>query len=99
QPRDEQEYDLGHDPVKGSRLAQLARRSNRAAGAAAWPVTSATVAMVANRPASAYSVRSMTALTGSVRGSASSCSTVWPGGALRCAIGLVAVASVTNVTW
>ena len=62
-------------------------------------MTSAIVAMVANRPASAYSVRSMTALTGSVRGSAISCSTVWPCGASRCAIGLVAVASVTNVTW
>jgi Protein of unknown function DUF262 len=38
-------------------------------------------------------------LAGGVRGSASSCSTVWPVGASRCAIGLVAVASVTNVTW
>ncbi len=59
-------------------------------GAAAWLVVSAIVAMVANRPASAYSVRSMIALTGSVRGSASSCPAVWPCGASRCAIGLVA---------
>jgi hypothetical protein len=64
----------------------------------AWRLASAIVAMVANRPASAYSVRSMIALADSVRGSASSCSTVWPLGASRCAIGLVAVASVTNVT-
>jgi len=58
-------------------------RPDRGAGAVAWPVTSAIVAMVANRPASAYSVRSMTAVAGSVRGSASSCSSVWPAGASR----------------
>ena len=62
------------------------------------PITSSTVAMVAKRPASAYSVRSMTALAGSVRGSASSSSTDCPAGASRCGIGLVAVASVTNAT-
>jgi hypothetical protein len=61
-------------------------------------VTSAIVAMAAKRPASAYSVRSMTARAGSVRGSASSSSTVCSCVAPGWAIGLVAVASVTNVT-
>jgi hypothetical protein len=62
------------------------------------PTTSSTVAIVAKRPASAKTVRSMTASTGSVRGSARISSGVRPAGASRCGIGWVAVASTTKVT-
>src|SRR5690606_14147253 len=81
-PRHEEEDDPGHDPVSTS----------------ARPTTSSMVAIRANRPARAYSVRAMIASTGSVRGSAIISSTEMSAGADQCGIGLVAVASVTNVT-
>src|SRR6202034_2370647 len=62
------------------------------------PVSSATVRIVANRPASAYSVRARMSSTCSVRGSARISPAPRPGCASQCSIGDVAVASVTNVT-
>src|SRR5580692_2172219 len=62
------------------------------------PVSSATVRIVANRPASAYSVRARMSSTFSVRGSARISSAPRPAGASQCSMGDVAVASVTNVT-
>ena len=51
------------------------------------PASSSSVRMVANRPASAYSVRSMTISGVSVRGSASTSSTVASAGSVQCGDG------------
>ena len=63
------------------------------------PVSSSTVVTVAKRPARAYSVLAMTSAGSSVRGSARTSASGRPAGASRCAIGSVAVASLTKVTW
>ena len=79
----QQERDDGHDLVSRRRRA---------------PVSSATVAMVANRPASAYSVRARRRRPAASAGRPGSRPGRGRAAQSRCSIGEVAVASVTNVT-
>src|ERR1700728_5171525 len=84
----------------GGAAVGVARWRGRGSGysVVASPASSATVRIVANRPASVYSVRARMASTCSVRGSARISSAARPARASQCSMGDVAVASVAHVT-
>ena len=93
------EVGRGGEDLRGSgQVEQVQPRGEQEDDQAHDPVSSATVATVAKRPARAYSVRRVIRSVGRVRGSARTSSRLRPGGASRCSMGVVAVASVTKVT-